>query len=460
MRDSLDEMLPAHLAYDFQHVINIDDETDDGDNGKPDTLIDINDESTADVDGSAFFMHAEFPIAENIPYGKHYDALKYDGNVQAKAPNSFNGGLRYDSSITYNGIATDTTKIPAPCKWWFVSTGESIFNKEFQHDGAIRYDGLKPQEIEFDDGMDEVSSFEIIRTIDEELISQYKFDGSNQFNGIAEANVNQIPTDDNGYLELKRLRYFDGKNSYDGGDINYFNGAIKADGNFNFNGNGIKAQIETLIDNLDGELDSIRIEKDKPLSDYYPEMFDYVPLTLDRQSIEISESAIDESVNETTDDNNALSLSKAIRYDGLKIYNGGDLNYFDGSIKADGKFNFKSSGNQAKIEVIAIDLDNSLSFQRIKKDLPIPYVEVYDFVNATYDEQNLSAQFSFDDIAEPADNDGNLIIRQRLKFDGYARYKGNFEHIEDSYRKFNGKLNYNNLYRIIFDGDKQFNFIV
>ena len=189
-------------------------------------------------------------------------------------------------------------------------------------------------------------------------------------------------------------------------------------------------------------------------------MFDYVPLTLDRQSIEISESVIDENVNETTDDNNVLSLSKVIRYDGLKIYNGGDLNYFDGSIKADGKFNFKSSGNQAKIEVIAIDLDNSLSFQRIEKDLPIPYVEVYDFVNATYDEQNLSAQFSFDDITEPTDNDGNLIIRQRLKFDGYARYKGNFEHIEDSHRKFNGKLNYNNLYRIIFDGDKQFNFIV
>ena len=91
-------------------------------------------------------------------------------------------------------------------------------------------------------------------------------------------------------------------------------------------------------------------------------MFDYVPLTLEKQPFEISESAIDENVNETTNDNNALSLSKAIRYDGLKIYNGGDLNYFDGSIKADGKFNFKT------------------------------YVEVYDFVSATYDEQNFSAQ--------------------------------------------------------------------
>ena len=69
-------------------------------------------------------------------------------------------------------------------------------------------------------------------------------------------------------------------------------------------------------------------------------------------------------------------------------------------------------------------------------------------------------RFFLDDSAEPSNNDGNLIIRRRLKFDGYAKYKDNFEHIEDSHRKFNGKLNYNNLYRIIFDGDKQFNFIV
>ena len=58
--------------------------------------------------------------------------------------------------------------------------------------------------------MDEVSSFEIFSTTDEELISQYKFDGSNQFNGVAEAEVNKIPTDAGGYLELKRFKYFNG----------------------------------------------------------------------------------------------------------------------------------------------------------------------------------------------------------------------------------------------------------
>jgi len=40
-----------------------------------------------------------------------------------------------------------------------------------------------------------------------------------------------------------------------------------------------------------------------------------------------------------------MTISKAVRYDGAKIYNGGDMNYFNGAIKADSKFNFVSGGN-------------------------------------------------------------------------------------------------------------------
>ena len=50
MRDALDEMLPAHLAYDFQHIIDIGDDDDTIEGG--DSVVDINDDdSTADVDG-------------------------------------------------------------------------------------------------------------------------------------------------------------------------------------------------------------------------------------------------------------------------------------------------------------------------------------------------------------------------------------------------------------------------
>lgn len=457
MRDSLDEMLPAHLAYDFQHIIHIDDDDDDEESGKTDGIINVDDESTVGVDGGAFLMHANFPIFENIPYGKHYDALKYDGNVQAKSPNSFNDGLRYDSSITYNGIATDTTKVAEHCNWWFVSTGESTFNREFNHDGAIRYDGLKPQEIEFDDGMDEISSFEIVRTIDEELVSHYKFDGTNQFNGTAEASVNQIPDDVNGFLELKRFRYFDGKLNYNGGDINYFNGMIKADGKFNFEGNGIKAQIEILNDNLDGKLSNTRNVKDEPLSNSYPEISDFITQIFDRQIVELSAGVINDTIQSAVDDCNALKISKAIKYNGLKNYDGGDINYFNGAIKADGKFNFEGDGIKAKIELIAIDLDNSFSLSHFEKNEPLLYVEQFDFVSKTYDEDKICAQISFSDIAEPIDSGGNLIVRRRLIFNGYSRYRGNFEYIENARKRFNGNLNYNGVYRSSLNGSSQFN---
>ena len=92
MRDSLDEMLPAHLVYDIRHIIEIDEDEEDG---KPDSVKDINDEdSTADINGSAFFMHADFPIFENIPYGSWYNAPKYNGEVTAKIANMLNGSIK------------------------------------------------------------------------------------------------------------------------------------------------------------------------------------------------------------------------------------------------------------------------------------------------------------------------------------------------------------------------------
>ena len=454
MRNSLDEMLPAHLAYDFQHIINIDDENEEeSSDGKPDGVIEINDESTADVDGSAFFMHADFPIQENISYGKYFSAPKYDGSVQVKSPNKIDGTLQYAGLKTYNGIDSATAKVAMSCNWWFIPTGSSTFNKEFQHIGAIRYDGLRPQEIEYDDGMDELSTVEIEHVFEDELINPPQFDGANKYN-CAE---NQFPTDRNGTLELKRYRHFDGAVSYNGGDINYFNGGIKADGKFNFEGNGVRAQIEIITDRLDGGVNVTRQVKETPLSHYIPEVIDFVPKTLDRQSTEISADVIVDTVKATTDEHNTLTVSRAMRYDGAKIYNGGNINYFNGGIKANGKFNFEGDGDRAKIEVIAIDLDGTFSISKpSEKNTPPLYVEQFDFVSPTYDEHKISAQFLIDDDANSIDNGGYLIVKRRLKFDGYAHYRGNFEHVEDKYRRFNGNLNYGGGHRVSADSIGQF----
>ncbi len=161
MRDALDELLPAHLVYYFQHIVEINVDDDDEDD-KTDSVADINDDdSPADTHGKAFFVEASFPIVENVPYGSWYSAPKYDGSVQVKAPIGSTNNQQYDGSKTYYAINLETTRYGKPCNWWYVSNGESNFDKEFQHNGAIKYDGLRPQTIEYDDGIDDLSVIEI-----------------------------------------------------------------------------------------------------------------------------------------------------------------------------------------------------------------------------------------------------------------------------------------------------------
>ena len=450
MRDSLDEMLPAHLVYDFQHVIHIDDEDSDEDNGSPDE-ININDESGTDIN-SAFFMHAEFPITENIPYGSRIDALKYDGSVQVNSPNQFSGALQYNGVITYDGIASDTAQVSKPISWWLIQTGESTYNKEFQHDGAIRYDGLKPQKIEYDNGIDELNTLEITQVYEDKFSDSAQYDGVHRYDGV---DLNQSPADVGGDLEIKRYKRFDGAARYNGGDINYYNGSIRYDGKFNFEGDGNKAQVKIISDNLNGDVDILKPVKEIPLSNYYPELFDLVQRTFDEQDVEVLVGTFEDTVAPAIEDCNQTTISKVMRYDGAKNYDGGDMNYYNGAIKANGKFNFEGNGNHAKVEVIAVDLDNSFSLRQLTKSTPINYLDLFDYVSRTYDENYFSAQLSLSDEINSVNDEGNLVIRRRLRYDGIANYGGNFEYHDR--RRFDGTLNYNGVHKVKSNGTSRFN---
>ena len=464
MRDSLDEMLPAHLAYNFQHIIHIgDDDSDDADDdSKPDKVDDINDESTVGIDGSAFFIHADFPITENIPYGitgntPEYNVIKYDGEVQAKAPNEFDG-LIYNGEHSYNGVPSSSEKFQPPRQWWFIPAGESTFNNEFQSNGAIKYDGLKPQEIEYDNGMDELDSTTISPIFEDSISDVLNYDGKSLFDGNTLAGENQTPADSSGNLEITRYRRFDGIVNYDGGDINYFDGTLRANGLFDFTGQGFKATVEQINDRLDGEFSITKPSKEVvPLSYYNPEIYDFVQRTLETYSAEISTSAVEDSIADSYDDCNAMSISKAIRYNGTKNYDGGRINYFNGALKADGKFNFEGEGNRAKFEIIALDVGNTFSLTRIEQGTPIPYIEQFDFVNLTYDENAISAQINVEDTVSSKDCSGDLVIRQRLRYNGKFKHRGNFEHHNLTTKQFNGHLNYNSVLVIKSNGKIQFN---
>ena len=144
-----------------------------------------------------------------------------------------------------------------------------------------------------------------------------------------------------------------------------------------------------------------------------------------------------------------LTISKAFRYDGAKNYSGGDLNFFNGTIKADGNFNFESGGTQAKFETIAVDSDGTISIFNPKKFTPpFVYVENSDFVSKILEKNNFDVAANFEDFIETDDSNGNLTIRKRAKFDGDLFYSGNFEYAANASRRFDGGLNYNGVYKV------------
>ena len=450
MRRSLDEMLPAHLAYNFQHVIEIDVKDDDGESS--DSFADVNDEG-----GESFSVNVNFPIAEDIPYHKKEiltQTPKFDGSVQVKPPKMFDKKFIYDGTIKYNGENTEAAQVGKSYRWWFVPTGESTFNKEFRCDGAIKFDGLKPQTIEYDDGMDDLSVIEIEKILEDEVAEEIQFDGKAKFDGNTKR---KIPDDDGGKIEITKFKRFNGAIQYNGGDLNYFNGSIKADGKFIFDSGGNRAQIEKISDELSGNFSNVKPKKEFPISEFYPEIYEYVPKIFEKQSAEISFGTFDENIETPTDEKIPLTIQKVIRYNGAKNYNGGDINYFNGTIKADGKFNFEGGGSRAKIEVIAIDLDGSLSFKQTQKDKPpFIYVENSDFVSQTQDEIKFSVENDFEEIINLKDCDGDLKISRRRKFDGYLNYRGDFEYPANGSRRFGGGLNYNGVYRQEADGFSKF----
>lgn len=452
MFEYLQRVRPAHLELKYRALIE--DLPDDEENC--DSVVDINDNDRLDEsDGKSFFMQTGFPIVENVPYGNSQcDALKFDGSVQVKSPKIFDRKFIYDGTIKYDGENTDAAQVGKSYRWWFVPTGESTFNREFRCDGAIKFDGLKPQTIEYDDGMDDLSVIEIEKILEDEVAEQIQFNGKVKFDGNTKR---KIPDDDGGQIEITKFKRFNGAIQFNGGDLNNFNGSIKADGKFNFDSGGNRARVEKISDELSGNFSNIKPQKEFPISEFYHEIYEYVPRTLERESAEISLGSFEENIETPIDEKIPLTIQKSIRYNGVKNYNGGDINYFDGTIKADGKFNFEGGGSRAKIDVIAVDLDGSLSFKQMQKDKPpFIYVENSDFVSQTTDEIKFSVENDFEEIINLQDCGGDLTISRRRKFDGYLSYRGDFEFPANGSRRFSGGLNYNGVYRQEADGFSKF----
>ena len=416
MSEYLQKVRPAHLELKYR--VSIEDLPDDDEDC--DSVADINNYDRLDeIDGKSFFMQTGFPIVENVPYGNSQcDAPKFDGSVQVKPPRMFDGKFIFDNAIKYNGENTDAAQVGKSYRWWFVPTGESNFNKEFRFDGAIKFDGLKPQTIEYDDGMDDLSVIGIEKILEDEITEQIQFDGKTKYDGEVKR---KIPDDDGGKIEIAKFKRFNGAIQYNGGDINLFDGSIKADGKFIFDSGGNRARIEKISDELSGIFSNVKQQKEFPISEFYPEIYEYVPRTFEEQSAKISVGTFEENIETPTENYPQSVIRKVIRCNGTKNYNG------------------------------------SLSLKHIQKDKPpFVYVENFDFVSQTQDKVKISVQNNFEEIVNLQDCGGDLTISRRRKFDGYFNYRGDFENIANGVRRYSGGLNYNGVYRQEADGFSKF----
>ncbi len=437
------------------------------------------DSETVEVYEEPVKLFAAPTYEEIVPYGGKYTATRYDGSVRCGEFYTYNGELQYNGQPLFTGLK-HAERYAKNNGWWLVPNGNSRFNREFKYDGAIHYDGLRPYKIEYNDGMDELKLLEVEPKIEEEVSRTIKCDGSVRFdNNVKYATLNVLPTDSSGDIEITKHRCYNGAIKYDGAGLNKFDGSLKFNGLFNYSGGGERARTEVFKDNISGNLQLKSPEKDEPLVLKYPELFDDVPKATESYKLDVNIGAVaneevghaikcngsvrfnggvnyDGSKHTVIDDGGKLEITKGRKYDGSIQYNGGDINYFNGSIKANGNFSYNGGGNSAKIEVISVDLTDNFSLTRKTKGKPFNYVEHVDNVEITESASEIGISITFKDSIE-LDDEGKLIIRRRIKYDGSTQYHRDLIYKANGKRKYDGSTSYDGLSRVKVDGSARYN---
>lgn len=288
MLEAVEEAKPAHLGFHIRY-----------------TLINHELEDSAeigeDIDEAAFLAGAAVRYEDYIPYGGGIDAAKYDGSLQYGGGQIDAGGSRlYDGATPFSGFDPgDAPQFGKELTYHFRYDGRAVFQKEFQYDGAIRYDGFRPYKLEYDDFLDELGIV-FIRlgeagkpSFEDRVDTALNFGGLSQFEGEGQHGENHSPVDANGDISIRRFRRYDGAMDYGGGDINLYDGSMRHDGLFDFAGGGNRLELVNISDRLNGGFSIRRQEKGEPLIYRYPDIEDDVPDVFGSYSSQIIAGAIE-----------------------------------------------------------------------------------------------------------------------------------------------------------------------
>ena len=417
-----------------------------------DFLLHIEDEYAESGEGisdAEMALDVLVPMHDEVPYGNGIHELKYDGSAQYGGVAQYNHAFMYDGTILYDGVINaDCPKYGKPLSYLFRYAGKAQYDGSLQYDGGFWYNGLKAYRLEYNDFMDELSVLVIIlggpngkATFEDNVDELLQYDGHGQYNGDLQYGRNQAPIDSNGMLEVLRFRKYDGSTQYDGGDINYHNGTMQYDGLWQYDGGGIHYRIDRYVDALDGGLSIVHHDKLPPEILKYPRFEDDIEQPSEDSDLFINlggeEPVLVDDVDELLqydghgqynnelqygrnmapiDANGKLEILRIHRYDGRMQYDGGDINYFNGSMQYDGLWRYDGGGNHYRIDRITDALDGGLSIVHHEKLQPLAlrYPELHDYPGRPGESNGMAVEMvGFED---------NLLRHQEA--DGSVCYDG------------------------------------
>lgn len=244
MRQALEEAKPAHLGYSIRYTLT--------NHELEDTYL-LTDDDSADMSVSATFI-----FEDDVPFGDNERHKTLNGAWQLSGPVSLDGSWQLDGSLLLNGIPLDAVQLDS------------------------EFDELGPVEVSLTKGYED------------DVKTALQLNGSWQLSGEHRLDEEPAPIDLSGDIEINVVHRLDGSWQLDGGDINYLDGSMQLNGDFDLSGGGIRLHTQAYSDSLGGPLSYRRPKKNEPYEITHPALYDTVTLPGENLTTEVSLSGFED----------------------------------------------------------------------------------------------------------------------------------------------------------------------
>ena len=156
--------------------------------------------------------------------------------------------------------------------------------------------GIPLDAVQLDSEFDELGPVEVslAKGYEDDVKTALQLNGSWQLSGEHRLDEEPAPIDLSGDIEINVVHRLDGSWQLDGGDINYLDGSMQLNGDFDLSGGGIRLHTQAYSDSLGGPLSYRRPKKNEPYEITHPALYDTVTLPGENLTTEVSLSGFED----------------------------------------------------------------------------------------------------------------------------------------------------------------------